>query len=213
MKALQWGDSNFPNGSFGFSWGLENAQRKGLVTRESFFSWLEIELIDRWCSFDMKVIANFRESNLENYIHKENKLDKFFWPEKLRGQSIKAGIVFLESAQRFNNYIAIELYERFREGGVIGHLSSLQGCIYNDVGIDLNTALVVSVHSSAQTIISAGVRLHIISSLEGQKYYEKIMPPIMEKISNVDNFDDLAVFSPLSEISMLSENPKRHFIN
>ena len=174
MKALLWGDSNFRNGSFGFSWGLENAEQKGLVTRESFNSWLEVELIDRWCSFDMKVIANFHESNLENYIQKENRLDKFFWSQKLKDQSIKAGIVFLESAQRFNNYIAIELYERYRSGEVIGHLASLQGCIFYNTGLDLNTALVVSVHSSAQTIISAAVRLHIISSLEGQKHYEKI---------------------------------------
>ena len=161
----------------------------------------------------MKVLANFWESNVKNYIYKEKKLDKFFWSEKLRSQSLKAGIVFLESAKRFGNNIAVELYEKFRNGMVIGHLTSLQGCIYNNVGLDLNTALTVSVHSNAQTIISAAVRLHLISSLEGQKHYEKIMPLIIEKINGVDDYDDFTTFNPLSEISMLSENPKPLFIN
>ena len=213
LKALQWGDSSFPNGSFGFSWGLENAQEKALISRDSFGSWLEIELIDRWCSFDMKVIANFWESDVTNYIYKEKKLDKFFWSEKLKSQSLKAGIVFLESAKRFGNNMAIELYNRFRNGTLMGHLTSLQGCIYHNIGLDLNTALTVSVHSNAQTIISAAVRLHLISSLEGQKHYEKIMPLIIEKIYNIDEHDDLTTFNPLSEISMLSENPKPLFIN
>ena len=213
LKALQWGDSSFPNGSFGFSWGLENAQEKALISRDSFGSWLEIELIDRWCSFDMRVIANFWESDVTNYIYKEKNLDKFFWSEKLKSQSLKAGIVFLESAKRFGNNMAIELYNRFRNGTLMGHLTSLQGCIYHNIGLDLNTALTVSVHSNAQTIISAAVRLHLISSLEGQKHYEKIMPLIIEKINNIDEHDDLTTFNPLSEICMLSENPKSLFIN
>ena len=213
LKALQWGDSSFPNGSFGFSWGLENAQEKALISRDSFGSWLEIELIDRWCSFDMKVIANFWEIDVTNYIYKEKKLDKFFWSEKLKSQSLKAGIVFLESAKRFGNNMAIELYNRFRNGTLMGHLTSLQGCIYHNIGLDLNTALTVSVHSNAQTIISAAVRLHLISSSEGQKHYEKIMPLIIEKINDIDEHDDLTTFNPLSEISMLSENPKSLFIN
>lgn len=213
LKGLQWGDSGFPNGSFGFSWGLENAQKKALINRDSFGSWLEIELIDRWCNFDMKVIANFWESDVKNYIYKEKKLDKFFWSEKLRSQSLKAGIVFLESAKRFGNNIANELYNKIGDGMVIGHLTSLQGCIYHNVGLDLNTALTVSVHSNAQTIISAAVRLHLISSLEGQKHYEKIMPLIIEKINGIDDYDDFTTFNPLSEISMLSENSKPLFFN
>ena len=213
MTALQWGDSSFPNGSFGFSWGLESAIESGIVTREKFSTWLEIEILDRWCNFDKKVIERFWDTNFDNYAIEEERLDKYFWAEKLRKQSIQAGTVFLESAARFGNNMAIDLNERFNTGDIFAHLSPLQGCIYRDLGLSLKTACMVCVHGIAQQLISAGVRLHLISSIEGQQCYRELIPIIYKKICQVDNFDDLSVFSPFSELAMLSENPQSLFIN
>lgn len=213
LTALQLADTGFPTGAFGFSWGLESAMRLGMVSRDSFGTWLATELLDRWAGFDRLIIARTWRAPLEDFATVEAGIDPCFWSEPLRAQSLRAGHAFLAGTARFGDPVAAHLQTACRSGMALGHVSALQGAVYASQGVPLDLALLAAAHSTASGLVSAGVRLGMISAVEGQRAYAAVLPELALAAVPPDRDSLPAAFAPLSEIAMLNPPSAPLFVN
>ncbi|MEM1073397.1 MAG: urease accessory UreF family protein [Pseudomonadota bacterium] len=213
LKVLQFADSSFPTGAFGFSWGLESAIEAGMVTRGTFQAWLEAEMLDRWASFDRIILAEAWRQPFDAFAAYEADIDLLFWSDPLRASSLTAGRAFLTGAARFGDPVAEALKDMCETGATLGHLSSAQGAVFSSQGLPLNLCLAAAAHSSAQALVSAAVRLALISAIEGQRIYRIIQPQLAEAITTPMRGSQPASFAPLGEIAMLTPPKAPLFIN
>ena len=213
LRSLQLADSGFPTGSFGYSWGLETAVYKGLLTKNNFSLWLESEMLDRWAFFDRIILSEAWKKNTQNFLLWEKKIDRFFWSEKQKKDSIGAGRVYLESLNRFDPKKASDLLKMLNENNIYGHLSALQGITYRRMGLSNYESMLIGAHTNSQSLISAAVRLNIVSSMKGQIYYSELIPKLADLCSRKFSEDDIGGFFPSGEIALLSIKPNSLFIN
>ena len=213
LRAMQLADSGFPTGAFGFSWGLETAIAEGMVSRQKFGVWLETEILDRWAPFDRVVLAQAWHLSPNGFQDYEAGIDLLFWSEPLRRTSIRAGHAFLAGSQRFGDPVAALLKDQCRAGEALGHLTPLQGMIFASQGVGLELAISASAHAFAQSLISAAVRLSLISAIEGQRAYRDVQPAIADHLHAPQPDQQPTTFSPLAEIAMLTTQSAPLFIN
>ena len=213
LRSLQLADSGFPTGSFGYSWGLETAVYKGFLTKNNFSLWFESEMLDRWAFFDRIILSEAWRKNIHNFSLWEKKIDRFFWSKKQKKDSIGAGRVYLESLTRFGSKKSSDLLKMLNENKIFGHLSALQGITYKRMGLSRNESMLVGAHVNSQSLISAAVRLNVVSSMNGQIYYSEIIPKLADLCSRKCCEDDIGGFFPSGEIALLSFKPNSLFIN
>lgn len=213
LKALQLADTSFPTGAFGFSWGLEGAIASGFVTRDGFGTWLAAELLDRWATFDRVIIAEAWQGSSKEYPSYEREVDALFWSEPLRQHSLKAGHAFLTGMALFGDAEATRVKDLCRKGVARGHLATAQGAVFASQGVALDLALAAVAHGTAQTIISAGVRLSLISAIEGQRAYAGLQSDLAEAAVPPATGTSPSAFAPLSEIAMLRPPAQPLFVN
>ena len=213
LRSLQLADSGFPTGSFGYSWGLENAVYKGFLTKNNFSLWFESEMLDRWAFFDRIILSEAWRKNIHNFSLWEKKIDRFFWSKKQKKDSIGAGRVYLESLTSFGSKKSSDLLKMLNENKIFGHLSALQGITYKRMGLSRNESMLVGAHVNSQSLISAAVRLNVVSSMNGQIYYSEIIPKLADLCSRKCCEDDIGGFFPRGEIALLSFKPNSLFIN
>ena len=213
LKAMQLSDTGFPTGAFGFSWGLEGAIAAGMVTRDSFAIWLEADLLDRWATFDRPIFARSWRSAPDHFAALDEEVDRLFWAEPLRGHSIRAGAAFLTGTAQFGDPVAQHLKQVCRQGRAMGHLAVVQGAVFASQAIPLDLTLSALLHGTAQTLISAGVRLSLISAIDGQRAYAGLQPRLSEVAAPPRPGAEPTSFAPLSEIAMLARPTAPLFIN
>ncbi|MEM8728999.1 MAG: urease accessory UreF family protein [Pseudomonadota bacterium] len=213
LKAMQLADTSFPTGAFGFSWGLESAITAGMVTRRTFGAWLETELLDRWASFDRVVLAEAWRQPVEDFAAYEAEVDVLFWSEPLRETSIQAGSVFLTGLQRFGDPVAGRLHAACRTGQALGHLCPVQGAVFASQGVPLDLTLAAAAHATAEALVSAAVRLSLISAVDGQQAYAGLQPQLAQVIPPPPRGATPIAFAPLSEIAQLNPPAAPLFVN
>lgn len=213
LKTLQLADSGFPTGAFGFSWGLEGAIDAGMVTRDTFGTWLEAELLDRWSGFDRIILAEAWQRPLDAFAEYEAEVDLLFWSEPLRAHSLNAGRAFLAGTQRFGDPVAAALKLKCQKGTALGHLAPVLGAVFASQGLPLDLALAAAAHGAAQSLTSAAIRLSLVSAIEGQRAYRAIQTQLAGAIAPPPRGTLPASFAPLSEIAMLTPMKAPLFIN
>ena len=99
------------------------------------------------------------------------------------------------------------------ENKIYGHLSALQGITYRRMGLSSYESMLIGAHTNSQSLISAAVRLNIVSSMTGQVYYSELIPKLADLCSRKFSEDDIGGFFPSGEIALLSIKPNSLFIN
>lgn len=211
LLALQLGDSAYPSGAFGFSWGLEGAIAEGHVDRASFSDWLAVEMLQRWARFDKPVLNEAWKRTGDDLLDWDCEVDLLFWAEPLRQRSVEAGAAFLAAASRMDVPVARDLLLAKDEGQAHGHLPVAQGAVYTGMGLPLNHALATSAYAAAQGLASAAVRLGLISAFDGQRALTDVRPALAEAAQPRTELP--SAFAPISEIVMLRPADGRLFVN
>ncbi|MEL6520353.1 MAG: urease accessory UreF family protein [Pseudomonadota bacterium] len=213
LRALHLGDSSFPSGAFAFSWGLERAAATGMVTRDTFPTWLASELLDRWAKFDRIILAGAWRCPAEDYATWEADIDVYYWSEPLRQYSMQAGAAFLAGGARFGDPAAERILTACQNGKALGHLPAVQGAFLASQGLPLAEALAIAAHGATQTLVSAAVRLSLISASEGQRAHAQVLPLLAKATTVPDPGAEPQSFAPLSEIAMLQPSDVSLFVN
>ncbi len=211
LLMLQLGDSAYPSGAFGFSWGLEGAQAEGHVDRASFSDWLSMEMLQRWARFDNPVLTEAWKRTGDDLLDWDCEVDLLFWAELLRRRSIEAGAAFLAAASRLDAVVARDLLLAADGARAHGHLPVVQGAVYAGMGLPLDHALATSAYAAAQGLASAAIRLGLISAFDGQRALNDLRPALAEAAQ--PRTEPPAAFAPISEIAMLRPADGRLFVN
>ena len=172
LAALQYADSFFPSGGTAFSWGLEALCADRQVTSaEDVRCFLEGQLRHRWATCDRAflVAAHRACADLDAVVALDRMLEAMTLPRELRDGATRAGGALLGVHERLGTAGAAAYRRRVRAGEAPGHLPVVQGLLLAGVGLDARVASAVSAHGLAVSIVSAALRLSVITHVDAQR--------------------------------------------
>lgn len=212
LTVLQHGDSLFPSGAFGFSWGLEGMLAEGMLTAADLPAAIPLLLHNRWSPFDRVAVARaWRAADSgegQALALLDLELEAALLAPVERAGSVRAGAALLAGHRRLGTPGAADLQARIREGGLRGHRPLVEGVLWQGLGLAEPQALALSAYGFAAALCSAAVRLGRLGALEQQAILAAALPAIAEGIEGgfpAEGMPALGSFNPLAEIAMMRQ--------
>jgi len=207
LAALQYADSFFPSGGTAFSWGLEALCADRQVTSaDDVRRFLEDQLRHRWGTCDrlFLVAAHRACKDLDAVAALDRMLDAMTLPRELREGATRAGSALLGIHDRLGTAGAAAYRRRVRAGEAPGHLPVLQGLLQAGVGLDERVASVVSAHALSVSVVSAALRLSVITHVGGQRILAAVRGLLAELLAErVADVVDASVYTPATDAAAM----------
>lgn len=205
LRAIWQADAAFPSGAFAFSYGIEGALalRADMSLRE-FERLCAAVLQQRWAGYDRVALQRaFRAgADLAALAALDREIEASTMIETLRAGSRRNGASFLAAHARLGQPLAIELRERVKAGGCLGHIAIMQGAVWAALQLDLRHAELCSAYTVASGLITSAVRLGAIGALQGQGVLQSLLPLIDELVARpVDDDAELESFIPFLDVA------------
>jgi urease accessory protein len=207
LTALQYGDSFFPSGGTAFSWGLEAlcADRQ-VASADDVRRFLEGQLRQRWATCDRPfLVATHRAGkNLDEVAALDYLLAAMTLPRELREGATRAGGALLGIHERLGTAGAREYRGRVRAGEAPGHLPVVQGLLLSGVGLDERIAATVSAHALSVSVVSAALRLSVITHVDAQRVLTAVRGLLAELLAEpVLDVAQAAVYAPATDVAAM----------
>jgi urease accessory protein len=207
LTALQYADSFFPSGGTAFSWGLEALCADRQVTSvDDVRRFLEGQLRQRWATCDrLFLVAAHRVSeNLDAITALDHLLEAMTLPRELREGATRAGGALLGVHERLGTAGASEYRGRVRAGRAPGHLPVVQGLLLAGVGLDERIASTVSAHALSVSVVSAALRLSVITHVDAQRILTAVRGLLAELLAEpVLDVAQAAVYTPATDVAAM----------
>jgi urease accessory protein len=207
LTALQYADSFFPSGGTAFSWGLEAlcADRQ-VASADDVRRFLEGQLRHRWAICDrlFLVAAHRAGKDLDAVAALDRVLEAMTLPRELREGATRAGGALLGIHERLGTAGASEYRGRVRAGQAPGHLPVVQGLLLAGVGLDERIASTVSAHALAVSVVSAALRLSVITHVDAQRILTAVRRLLAELLAEpVLDVAQAAVYTPVTDVAAM----------
>ena len=211
LTLLQYGDSFFPSGAVSFSWGLEMLKGDKIITSiNEVNDFVENQLLEKWGPFDRIVLAHtFNcKTNIEGVVHIDNLVECMTIASELREGSKRLGKALLATYSKLNNPIADHYLTLVNNNHAHGHLSIMQGLIWNSINLTKNSALTLSAYNFCVSVLGAALRLGLAGHIDCQKSLTKYRELIIEILTwPIPDLENIYAFTPYADIaSMRHEN-------
>jgi urease accessory protein len=183
LTALQHADSFFPSGGTAFSWGLESLCSDGHIrSPDDVRGFLIGQLRHRWAACDRPflVAAHMAAEALDTVADLDRELDAMTLPREMREGSARAGGALLTSHDRLGTPGAGDYRRLVRDGRAPGHLPVVQGLLFARLGLDAATAGALSAHLLSVNVVSAALRLSVISHVDAQRILTATRPLVAD---------------------------------
>lgn len=207
LAALQHGDSFFPSGAMAFSWGLEALRADGQVTSASDVQrFLEGQLHHRWACFDRSFLlaAHAAAEAPDRILDIDRAMEVQILPREQREGSRRCGAALLSVHERLGTAGAAAYRALVRDGKAPGHLAVMQGLLWSGVGIGRNDAVAISAHGLCMGIVSAAIRLSIISHVDSQRIVGDLRPLILRLVAEpAPALNGVGVYAPATDIAAM----------
>jgi len=214
LLAQQMGDSAYPTGSFGYSWGLETLLAEGLVTRRTLPQFAEAELEGRWHRVDRIALAGgWRAEDPAALEAWDAVIDQHLWSERQRRHSQEAGAAALAAATRLRLPGAAALRDSVTGGRMVGHFPVVTGALHRAAGLSLAIALLLSAQGFLRGLLSVAVRLGRAGALEVQAVMARLVPMLARLAMPPPPAARPCGFSPLTDIAQMRPQDARLFVN
>lgn len=205
LLALQMGDSAFPSGGFGFSWGLETLKAEGRVRDGAgVMAFARTQLRRRWATADRLVLRRAVEAqgDLAMLATLDDEVEAMTLASELRTGSRRAGRALLRSHATLGTPGAPEYQTTVRSGRALGHLPVAQGVVWSGSGLSVAEVEAVSAFALAAGIGQAAVRLALMGPAESQAMIATLRP-IMAALLVETAPEVPHSFAPLAEIAAM----------
>ena len=204
LLAMQQADAAFPSGAFAFSNGVE-----GLTALPFPFDaaalrrHAEAAIRHRWATTDrLALVQAHRAAGApERLAVIDPALDCSTLVESLRSGSRRAGRALLATHVRLGTETAGALRDAVADGRLLGHLATLQGCLWRSLGLSEEQAAAVAGYQLVSGLASAALRLGRVGAIEAQAVVRDMLP-VIAACGPVDADDeglDFTSFVPLIE--------------
>ena len=207
LTALQYGDSFFPSGGTAFSWGLEALCADRQVTSaDDVCRFLEGQLGQRWATCDRPflVAAHRASEDLDAIAALDRSLEAMTLPRELREGGSRAGGALLGVHERLGTAGAAEYRGRVRAGQEPGHLPVVQGLLLAGVGLDERIASIVSAHALSVSVVSAALRLSVITHVDAQRILTATRGLLAELLAEpVADITQAFVYAPATDVAAM----------
>ena len=207
LTALQYADSFFPSGGTAFSWGLESLYHDGHVrSADDVHVFLMGQLHHRWASCDRPflVAAHGAASDLDAVAVIDRDLESMTLPREMREGSARAGGALLTSHDRLGTPGARDYRTRVRHGQAAGHLPVVQGLLFASLGLDANTAAALSAYSLSVNVVSAALRLSVISHIDAQRILTALRSLVVNLLREPPpDIADASVYAPAADVAVM----------
>lgn len=183
LAALQQADSQFPNGSFAFSNGMEGLAALGArMDAEGLAGLFEIVLRHRWAECDRVILVHaWRAGNdIAKLAVLDARLEAATLPASLRRGARDAGAALMETHARLGTPGAAALKQALAEGELLGHLPVMQGALWRALGLDESQSQWTSGYLTVSGLGSSAIRLGEAGALTVQKAMSVAMELISE---------------------------------
>jgi urease accessory protein len=205
LQAMWQADGTFPSGSFGFSYGIEGVVAlRGKIEAPALAEITVAILRQRWEPCDrIALVRAFRTNgDLAAIVAVDREVEASMFGITLREGSRRNGASFLASHARLGGDIALQLRQAVRSGDCLGHISVMQGAVWQAMALDEELAQLTSGYAVASGAVAAAVRLGAIGALEGQKVLAGCLSLIEQLAARPVPADaELASFLPFLEIA------------
>ena len=213
LLAMQQADTAFPSGAFAFSQGIEGlASLPPGLDAKQLRSHVEATLRHRWVGSDrIALLQAYRANgNIEQLSHVDRCVEAASLAEPLRNGSRRAGRAFLASHARLGTPRAAELRSTINAGDMFGHLVTVQGCVWQGLGLSEEQAAAASGYTTITGLVSAAVRLGRVGAIEGQAVVTNTLGLLAELIrlpvGSAGDDIELQSFVPLIEIATMRQS-------
>lgn len=209
LKAIWQADGTFPSGSFAFSYGIEGLAAMGAISdKDSLYNVIETVLRFRWATFDRVALTrSFRAQGHPAEIAQiDREVEAATFGEALRAGSRRNGGSFLATHARLGNALAAMLRDAARRGEILGHITVMQGAIWQSMEMDEEMAQIASAYTTASGAASAAVRLGVVSALHAQAVLNDCLP-LIEQLNADPVLEDthLSSFAPVLDIASVRQ--------
>ena len=171
LLALQLADSAFPSGAFTFSWGLEGLMADGLIeSKQDVLEIVEEQLTFRWAGFDRAFLTAAHTTIDESELMEIDRLAEASIPmAALRAGSRRAGRRLLGIFAEMGFARAQSYRQQIGQVAELGHLPVVQGLVFREAGLGLDTATLTSGWTTLSGLVSAAIRLGLVGHRDAQK--------------------------------------------
>lgn len=205
---LQFADSAFPSGSFGFSNGIEALAAHGRLTDTAEISAaLSYLLRHRWACADRIALARAHRSSadLTAVAVVDREFDAASPCAPLRDGSARNGLAYVTSHARLGTSGASDYRVLVLGGQAPGHFPVVQGLLLGRLGLDEQTAIGVSCYTTASGMAQAAVRLGCLGALDAQRAIQQSIKGVRELVTAPPPGSDFSMFTPFSEIATVGQ--------
>lgn len=207
LTALQYADSFFPSGGTAFSWGLEALCADQQVTSANDVQrFLEGQLQQRWATCDRLFLeaAHRARNDLDLVAALDRRLEAMTLPRELREGATRAGSALLGIHERLGTAGAAAYRRRVRGGEAPGHLPVVQGLLLAGVGLDERMAAVVSAHALSVGVVSAALRLSVITHVDAQRILTAVRRMLADLLAApAADVTEASVYTPATDVAAM----------
>ncbi len=207
LTALQHGDSFFPSGSLGFSWGLETLRNDGLLPNgKGVESFVRDQLRHRWATMDRPVLvaAHRAAGDPESLVPIDRLVEAMSLAREARDGSRRAGAALLSTHVSLGNEGASTYHELIKIRRAWGHLAVVQGLVWSGAGLDEAAASAVSAHTLCVGFLGAALRLGAIGHIDSQRSLARLQNDIIEVLAApAPALEDAGICAPETDIAAM----------
>jgi len=209
LTALQHADAAFPSGGFAFSSGVEGFAALPLpFDSDALARYVEATLRHRWAGTDRVALVHAYRSagDLEQLAMVDEAIEATSLAEPFRTGSRRAGRALLTTHVRLATSGADSLRDAIADGRLLGHLATVQGCLWQSLGLSEGDAEAMAGYRAITGLVSAGVRLGLIGAIDAQTIISDMLPVLAElldeKVATASRIE-LMSFAPLIDIAAM----------
>lgn len=207
LNMMQFGDSQFPSGSFAFSGGLESLfNDKKIETPEQVYDFISAQLLGRWQSLDRVALClTYRNvNNLDFIVNIDKEVDSLTLSEGLRRGSCRNGAALLGVHARLGTLSSIKYRERHLNQEAPGHIAVVQGLVFHSCGLSEIQAQIAGAHGICSDLLGAAVRLGKLGHIHAQLIRQNLSTVITEILETPVTDDQIMhSYLPLTEIAAM----------
>lgn len=207
LSMMQFGDSQFPSGSFAFSNGLEILFNDNKIKGpEQIYDLIEVQLKGRWNSLDRVALCHvYRQAeNLDAINAIDNEVEALSLSAGLRSGSKRNGAALLGIHARLGTTLSAEYRQRVMEKKAPGHIPVVQGLVFRQCGLTELQAQIASAHGLCNDMLGACMRLGKLGHIHAQLIRQKLSSVIATLLEQPVSDEQLMhSYVPLTEIAAM----------